>query len=82
MPYCHECQHDAEVTARCGGDNCRIGICPLCYEDDGLCSECRAAQAKGIWQRPTCPPAADVVAYLAGATISGERVPTLKEGKR
>lgn len=51
MPYCFECQHDMEVTARCAGSNCRAGICPLCFEGDGLCSECRAEQAKGIWQR-------------------------------
>lgn len=53
MPYCIECQLDMEAVARCAGDNCAAGICPLCFEGDGLCSECRTEQAKGIW----CPPA-------------------------
>lgn len=68
---CFECQLDAEVVARCAGSNCRAGICPLCYEPDGLCSECRAEEAKGIW----CPPARDVALRLSGATIAGQRMP-------
>lgn len=64
MPYCAECMTDMEVVARCAGDNCRAGICPLCFEGDGLCSECRAEQARGIWERP-CPrtgdPASDCI---------------------
>jgi hypothetical protein len=55
MPYCEECQTDAEFVARCAGDNCRAGICPLCFEGDGICTACRNAEAKGIWQRePRC----------------------------
>lgn len=50
---CAECLNGSDHLARCAGDNCRAGICPLCFEGDGLCSECRAEEAKGIW----CPPA-------------------------
>lgn len=60
--YCNDCTLDAEFVRRCDGDDCRAGICPLCEQPDGLCIECRAEQAKGIWQRraaakraPICP---------------------------
>lgn len=73
MPWCHECQSEMEVVARCAGDNCTAGICPLCFEGDGLCGECRAESAAHI----DCPPlAAELIAILlSGATIGGERMP-------
>lgn len=77
MPYCADCTLDAEFVRRCEGDLCLAGVCPMCEQPDALCSDCRREQARGIWQRPTCPPAADVVAYLGGATVAGERLPAL-----
>lgn len=72
---CSTCLNGIDHGARCTGSNCRAIVGACCDDGATLCLECRAAEAKGIWQRPWCPPDMDVVARLSGATVRGERVP-------
>jgi len=46
MIPCFSCHRDHQILAACAGDNCTARICPDCYQDDGLCSECRDEQRR------------------------------------